>query len=339
MPRNARQPSRVTRPFGAHHSIAGGPERAVERAVATGCDCLQVFTRNINRWDNPPLDPAAAAAFRAAVAAAGLSPVVAHDSYLINPASGDDRLRDRSITALVDELQRAEQLGIPWVVAHPGASGEQPLERAVERAADGFVAALERTAGLRAGVLVETTAGQGRCLGARFEEIGTIVRRVDAAGLATRIGVCLDTCHVFAAGYPLAPADRLEETLTAFDRLVGLGRIVAIHANDSKKPLGSRVDRHEAIGAGMIGDEAFRLLLSHPRLTGIPFILETPKEGPDGKPSAAVDRANLARLRSLARTPTARSSTPRGGRKGRATARRPATRTGRTRTAPRGRRR
>ncbi|MFM8282574.1 MAG: deoxyribonuclease IV [Planctomycetaceae bacterium] len=339
MPRNPRQPSRPTRPFGAHHSIAGGPARAVERAVETGCDCLQVFTRNINRWDNPPLDPTAAAAFRAAVATAGLAPVVAHDSYLINPASADDSLRDRSIAALVDELQRAEQLGIHWVVAHPGAAGEQPLERAIERAADGFVAALERTAGLRAGVLVETTAGQGRCLGARFEEIGTIVRRVDAAGLATRIGVCLDTCHVFAAGYPLAPADRLEETLTAFDRLVGLGRIVAIHANDSKKPLGSRVDRHEAIGAGMIGDEAFLLLLAHPRLAGIPFILETPKEGPDGKPSAAVDRANLARLRSLARTPAARSSTPRGGRKGRATAQRPATRTAAPRAAPRGRRR
>jgi deoxyribonuclease-4 len=286
--------------FGAHHSIAGGPARAVERAVETGCDCLQVFTRNINRWDNPPLDPAAAAAFRAAVAAAGLGLVVAHDSYLINPAAADDDLRDRSIAGLEEELHRAEMLGIPWVVAHPGAAGGQEPEVAVRRAADGFVAALERTAGLRAGLLVETTAGQGSCLGADFAEIGAIVARADAAGVGRRIGVCLDTCHVFAAGYALAPAAALDATLEAFDRLVGLERLVVIHANDSKKPLGSRVDRHEAIGAGAIGREAFRLFLQHPRLRGIPLILETPKEGPDGKPSADVDRHNLAVLRSLA---------------------------------------
>lgn len=304
MPRRPRPSAAGTgHRFGAHQSIAGGPAQAVARAVETGCECLQVFTRNINRWDNPPLDPGAAAAFREAVAAAGLGLVVAHDSYLINPAAADDGLRDRSIDALVDELHRAELLGIPWVVAHPGAAGEQEADVALLRAADGFVAALERTKRLRAGVLVETTAGQGSCLGARFAEIGAIVSRADAAGVGSRIGVCLDTCHVFAAGYPLAPQSALDSTLAEFDRAVGLGRLVVIHANDSKKPLGSRVDRHEAIGEGAIGVEAFRLLLHHPGLRGVPWILETPKEGPDGKPSPDLDRHNLATLRALAAEP------------------------------------
>ncbi|MFZ4731000.1 MAG: deoxyribonuclease IV [Pirellulales bacterium] len=304
MPSHPRSTTTGTRRlFGAHQSIAGGPAQAVERAVETGCECLQVFTRNINRWDNPPLDPGAAAAFRTAVAAAGLGLVVAHDSYLINPAAADDALRDRSLDALVDELERAELLGIPWVVAHPGAATGQEADVAVRRAADGFVAALQRTRPLRAGVLVETTAGQGSCLGARFEEIGAIIARADDAGLGRRIGVCLDTCHVFAAGYPLAPAAALDATLAEFDRLVSLDRLVVIHANDSKKPLGSRVDRHEAIGAGAIGAEAFQLLLHHPGLQGIPWILETPKEGPDGKPSPAIDRRNLAMLRALAAQP------------------------------------
>jgi deoxyribonuclease-4 len=269
--------------LGAHHSIAGGFARAVARAVETGCDCLQIFTRNINQWAVAPITDADAQAFRSAVREAGLSFVVAHDSYLINPASADAALRRTSIGALAEEVRRAEQLGIPWVVAHPGAAGEQPAEVAVARAAAGIAEALRRTAGMRAGILIETTAGQGSCLGATFEEIGTM----------------LDACHVFAAGYPLAPAAALDDTLRRFDRHIGFGRLKLIHANDSKRELGSRVDRHEAIGKGRIGREAFRLLITHPKLTGIPLILETPKEGPDGKPSPAVDRRNLATLRRL----------------------------------------
>lgn len=287
--------------LGAHHSIAGGFHMAVERAVETGCECLQIFTRNINRWDVSPIEPAAAARFRAAVRTAGLRLVVAHDSYLINPAAGDAALRNRSIASLAEELRRAEQLGIPWVVAHPGAAGDQPAERAVARAAAGIAAALERTAGLRAGILIETTAGQGSCLGATFDEIGTMLAAIDARpGLRRRAGVCLDTCHVFAAGYRLAPASALEDTLRQFDRHIGLGRLKLIHANDSKREFGSRVDRHEAIGRGKIGRAAFESIVNHPRLAGIPLILETPKEGPDGKPSAAVDRRNLAVLRRVA---------------------------------------
>ena len=292
-----RQPARTpARLLGAHQSVAGGFDKAVARAVETGCRCLQIFTRNVNRWDAPPIPAADAAAFRAAVAAAGLGCVVAHDSYLINPAAADDHLRSRSIDGLVTELERAECLGIRWVVAHPGAAGSQAREVAVERAADGIAAALSRTPGLAAGILVETTAGQGSCLGHTFDEIGAILRRIDAAGFSRRVGVCLDTCHVFAAGYPLSPAAEYRATLAAFDEKVGLGRLEVIHANDSKKPRGSRVDRHAAIGAGEIGLEAFDLLLTDPRLAKVPVILETPKEGADGKPDSAEDRRNLAAL-------------------------------------------
>jgi deoxyribonuclease-4 len=293
-----RTPGRPGRILGAHQSIAGGFTKAVDRGIETGCECLQIFTRNINRWDVTPIDPEDAAAFRRAVRESGMRLVVAHDSYLINPAAADESLRKKSIAGLVTELERAELLGIPWVVAHPGAAGEQPPEKAVARAADGIAAALKATRKLAAGILIETTAGQGSCLGATFDEIAAMLERIDSvAGLASRVGVCLDTCHVFAAGYPLAPKPDLDDTIARFDRLIGLERLVVIHANDSKRERGSRVDRHEAIGRGKIGREAFRLIMNHPQLAGIPLILETPKEGSDGKPSPAKDRGNLATLR------------------------------------------
>ena len=283
--------------LGAHQSIGGGLHRAVERAVETGCQALQIFTRNINRWETTPIEPAAADAFRQAVSEAGLALVVAHDSYLINPAAADGDLRRRSIAGLVEELKRAEQLGIPWVVAHPGAAGEQPRQRAVQRAAAGIASALTRTRRLAAGVLIETTAGQGTCLGDSFAEIAEMLRAIDAAGCGRRAAVCLDTCHVFAAGYGLEPRAELDRTLAEFDATIGLGRLRVIHANDSKRDRGSRVDRHEAIGRGRIGMEAFRLIMNHPALAGIPMILETPKEGADGVVDPALDRANLATLR------------------------------------------
>jgi deoxyribonuclease-4 len=300
MPTPRRRPGPA--PFGAHQSIAGGYARAVERAVETGCECLQVFTRNINQWKTTPIDPAEATAFRQAVKKAGLRLVVAHDSYLINPAAADPDLRRKSIAGLIEELERADLLGIPWVVAHPGAAGEQPVARAVERAAKGIAEALTKTADLKSGILIETTAGQGSCLGATFEEIGAMLDLIDARpGLAKRVGVCLDTCHVFAAGYHLSPRAALDETLAAFDRAIGLERLKLIHANDSKKERGSRVDRHEAIGKGKIGRAAFELVVNHPQLAGIPLVLETPKEAADGKPTPATDRSNLALLRRLAK--------------------------------------
>ena len=213
--RTAHHPS-----LGAHHSIAGGFHRAVERAVETGCECLQIFTRNINQWATSPIDPAAAEAFREAVRAAELRLVVAHDSYLINPASADTALRRKSIDGLAEELRRAELLGIPWVVAHPGAAGEQPVDVAVARAATGIAESLRATSGLAAGILIETTAGQGSCLGASFEEIGTMLDVIDALpGLKKRAGVCLDSrlsalpCRVSRRhASPLRPAHRAEAT-------------------------------------------------------------------------------------------------------------------------------
>ena len=287
-----------TRLLGAHQSVAGGLSKAVDRAVETGCHCLQIFTRNVNRWDAAPIPPAEAAAFRAAVSLAGLACVVVHDSYLINPASADDTLRNKSIAGLVVELERAEQLGIPWVVAHPGAAGAQVRADAVARAAAGIATALEKTASLRAGILIETTAGQGSCLGDTFEEIAAMLAVIDATGgCGKRVGVCLDTCHVFAAGYGLSPKQELDRTLAAFDAAISLDRLKVIHANDSKREQGSRVDRHEAIGRGKIGADAFRLIMNHPQLANIPLILETPKEGDDGKPCPDQDRGNLATLR------------------------------------------
>ena len=283
--------------LGAHQSIAGGLVRAVERATATGCRCLQVFTRNINRWDVSPLDADEAAAFRRAVAEAGLALVVAHDSYLINPASADAALRRRSIAGLVTELERAALLAIPWVVAHPGAAGDAPRDEAVRRAGEGIAEAFARTPGLASGILIETTAGQGTCLGDSFAEIAAMLAVIDAAGFAQRAAVCLDTCHVFAAGYGLWPRSELDRTLAEFDATIGLDRLRVIHANDSKRERGSRVDRHEAIGRGAIGADAFALLMNDPRLADIPWILETPKEGADGKPCPDVDRRNLATLR------------------------------------------
>jgi deoxyribonuclease-4 len=189
------------------------------------------------------------------------------------------------------------------VVAHPGAAGSSDRDEAVVRAAEGFRDALAKTPKMQAGLLIETTAGQGSCLGHTFEEIAAMLSIIDRRRpLQKRIGVCLDTCHVFAAGYPLAPAAALEETLDAFDTTIGLDRLVVIHANDSKKPCGSRVDRHEAIGKGEIGSRAFGLLMRHPRLAHVPMILETPKEGDNGKPDPANDRDNLARLRRLSKT-------------------------------------
>jgi deoxyribonuclease-4 len=182
-------------------------------------------------------------------------------------------------------------------VAHPGAAGEQPRDKAVQRAARGIASALSRTRGLASGILIETTAGQGSCLGHSFEEIAAMLETIDAAGHAGRVAVCLDTCHVFAAGYGLSPKKELDLTLAAFDAAIGLERLKVIHANDSKRERGSRVDRHEAIGKGHIGPEAFRLIMNHPKLAKIPLILETPKEGADGKPCPLQDRENLATLR------------------------------------------
>ena len=291
--------------FGAHLSVAGGLTNAVSAAVGLECGTVQLFTKNANTWVGKPLKDDEARAFRAAVEASGLRFVTAHDSYLINLASPDDALYRKSIAAFANELDRAEALGLSYLVSHPGAHTGSGVEAGVSR----VVAALDelhsRSAGYRVKVLIETTAGQGSCLGATFEEIAAIVTRVADPD---RLGVCFDTCHAFAAGYPLATADDHATTFGKFDDLIGLDRLRLFHLNDSVKGLGSRVDRHAGIGLGMIGADAFRRLVTDPRFADRPMILETPKEDADGNP---MDPVNLGILRGFLAPPAVAAARPR----------------------------
>jgi deoxyribonuclease-4 len=277
--------------IGAHMSIAGGLHRAFERGAGVGCRAIQIFLKNSNQWKGKALTEEDRISFRQAQAVSGAIPVIAHNSYLINLASPDAVLHKKSVEAFVAEMRRAEFLGIPSIVLHPGAhmgSGEQS---GLRRIAQALNLALRRVPA-PVMILLETTAGQGSSLGHRFEHLAEILARVKQN---ERMGVCLDTCHVFAAGYDIRTESAYARTMKEFDRLVGTDRIRAFHVNDCRKDLGSRVDRHAHIGQGFIGLEAFRLLVNDRRFAQIPKILETPK-GPD----LEEDRMNLATLRSLA---------------------------------------
>ena len=279
-------------PVGAHMSIAGGMPNAVERACRVESTALQVFTKNASRWRDRALRPGEAEAFRAAVAEACLPPPVSHASYLINLASPKPELAEQSFDAMRDELERADALGIAGVVLHPGAHMGDGEAAALARVAAAFNRLFDAMPEGRAAVYIEGTAGQGTCLGHRFEHLAEIIAAVENKA---RIAVCLDTCHMFAAGYGLTTAEEVAATLDEFDRVVGMQWLRVMHTNDSKHPLGSRRDRHEHIGQGTIGEAGFAALLRDPRLAAIPFILETPK-GDD----LAEDRVNLATLRRLA---------------------------------------
>ena len=278
---------------GAHMSIAGGVHLAVERAKALKCRTFQIFTKNSNQWRGKEIPDEWAQAFRRGVAAGGFSRVVAHDSYLINVASPEEPLRRRSTDALLDEVARADLLGIDYLVMHPGAHRGDGVEAGLERIAASLNDVLARSPGSGVAILLETTAGQGTALGGRFEELRDLLDRI---GAGERIGVCLDTAHIFAAGYDIRNRSAYERTMDEFDRIIGLGRLRVVHVNDTKKALGSRVDRHHHIGRGSIGLEGFRLLMTDERLKGLPKIIETPK-GPDGR----LDRRNLSVLKRLAR--------------------------------------
>ena len=279
--------------FGAHLSVAGGLHKAPEAAGALGMDTVQVFTSNPNAWAAKKLAPAVVAAFQKAAADHAVRFPTAHDSYLINLAAPDDALWHKSIDAFAAELDRSEELGLSYVVTHPGAHVGSGVEAGVGRVVEALDIILERCAGYRVRVLLETTAGQGTTLGAAFEELSAMLDRVEQP---ERLGVCLDTCHVFAAGYPLGSAAEYAGTFDKFDRLIGLNRLCLFHVNDSLKPLGSRVDRHAGIGLGEMGDEPFRRLVTDPCFADTPMILETPKEDADGNP---MDPVNLARLKSF----------------------------------------
>jgi deoxyribonuclease-4 len=276
-------------------SIAGGYYKAVEAAHAYGMDTVQVFTKNNNQWRAKELTDEDATAFRSALKRLKIRQPIAHDSYLINLASPDDPLWEKSIEAFRIELLRAERLGIGGVVAHPGAYVGSSEEAGLGR----IVQALDRIhrdlPDIKTRTLLENTAGQGTNLGWRLEQLAAIIKDVAEP---KRLGVCIDTCHLFAAGYPLATPDEYESTINEIARTVGLRRVKAFHVNDSKRELGSRVDRHEHIGRGKLGLEPFRHLLNDPRFAKTPMVLETAKEEIDGEP---MDAVNLRVLRSLIR--------------------------------------
>jgi deoxyribonuclease-4 len=277
--------------LGSHISIAGGVDLAVLRGQTVGCEALQIFVKSSNQWRAAPFRDGEVERFLANLRATGLGPIVAHDSYLINLCSPDEALWEKSVQAFEAELERCETLGIPYLVTHPGCHMGSGERSGLARLCRGIDRVHARFPGHRVRILLETTAGQGSGVGHRFEHLGAVLKTVDDPG---RIGVCLDTCHVFAAGYDLRTASSYARTLEEFDRTVGLAKLLAIHLNDSKRELGSRVDRHEQIGKGHLGIEAFRLLLADSRLQDVPMVLETPK-GPD----YAEDKVNLALLRSL----------------------------------------
>lgn len=275
---------------GVHASIAGGVEKAIARGVALGCTALQIFTKNASRWAARPLDPERAAAFRLAWQTSSIATVHAHDSYLINLAAPDDEKWRRSMTAFSDELERCSLLGVPGLVMHPGAHLGQGEQAGLERIAEAFRLILP-VAPADVRIILETTAGMGSHLGWRFEHLATIMELVPEHDF----GICFDTCHVYAAGYDLSTPEGYDRTLTEFDRLIGCDRIVLFHVNDSKKPCGSRIDRHEHVGRGCIGETGFACLMGDARFAGVPKILETPP----GENNCE-DRRNLALLRKLA---------------------------------------
>jgi len=279
--------------LGAHQSIAGGYHKAVERAHLSGCDCVQLFTKSNSQWAAKSITAKDVGQFREALETSGVTHPLVHDSYLINLASPDPHLRCRSVDAFVEELHRAETLGIPYVVTHPGASTTASEETGLRNVTQSLDEVHAQSRGLDVRCLLETTAGQGTTLGWRFEQFATIL---DGIADPDRLGFCFDTCHVFAAGYALGTEKEYRATMSVFDRLLGLERIRAFHLNDSLRPLGSRIDRHEHIGRGQLGLEPFRLLLADPRFSEIPMYLETPKEQAG---VANWDEINLRTLRDL----------------------------------------
>jgi len=279
--------------FGAHTSTAGGLHNALLAAQAHGMQSVQLFTKNANQWNAPDLTPEVVRLFRRTLRETGLRHTVAHDSYLINLASPDEALFRRSVEAFVNEMRRAEELRLRYLVMHPGAHVDSGEEAGLARVAAALDEVHARCANYRVRVLIETTAGQGSSLGHRFEHLARILSLVAAP---ERLGVCFDTCHVFAAGYALAPAAEYQATMRAFDRTVGVRRLRAFHVNDSLKVQGSRVDRHAHIGRGEMGLEPFRLLVNDRRFRNRPMILETPKDDGEEKD---MDAVNLTTLRGL----------------------------------------
>ena len=286
--------------IGAHMSVAGGVSRAVDRAELHGCEALQIFAKNANRWIGKPLDRNEIRRFRRRLDETGITPVVSHASYLINLATAIEPLRTQSIAAFVDELDRAHALGLLGVVIHPGTCTSGSEVDAIRLVGDAVRMAFKARPRRKTMVLFEHTAGQGRTIGHRFEHLAAMIAHLDGS---PRVGVCLDTCHLVASGYDITTDDAYRATFATFGRLVGFDRLRVMHGNDSKRPCGSRIDRHEHIGDGCLGLESFRRLFRDRRLKGLPILIETEKsQGAEraGKIAAdPLDVKNLDKLREL----------------------------------------
>ena len=279
------------RPWGAHISVAGGVEKAPERAQRVGATAIQIFTKNNNRWSGPPISAQAAERFREESHRRGVTTVASHVCYLINLASPKKDLLEKSREAFLDEIDRVDQLGIENLVFHPGSHMGEGEDEGLKLVAESLDWVMERRPDSPAILALETTAGQGTGLGHSFPQLARIM---ELSAHPARLGVCVDTCHIFAAGYGVSKRDEYNATFKSFDEEIGLDKIRLFHINDSKKPQGSRVDRHEHIGRGHIGVEGFALLVNDKRFANIPMVLETPK-GPDG----LEDMENLGVLRDL----------------------------------------
>ncbi len=277
--------------IGAHMSIAGGLSNALLRGQELGCRTIQIFTKNNNQWKAKGLTSKEARRFLDHQMETGISPVLGHTGYLINLASPEKDVYSMSRDSMLVELKRAEMLGLPYLVMHPGSHVGSGEGQGIQRVIDSLDWLHDRTRGYEVKILLETTAGQGTSIGYRFEHLAQIIEGTEES---QRLGVCLDTCHIFAAGYDIRTRRAYDATFVGFEKVVGLSRLMAIHANDSMKPLASHVDRHQHIGQGEIGLEAFRLLMKDERWNHVPKILETPKEGGNEK-----DIQNLHVLRTL----------------------------------------
>lgn len=280
---------------GVHTSITGALENAARHAKEIGCDTFQMFSANPRGWRATEPTAEDCERFRAARRASALSPLVIHDNYLINLASSESGIRRKSIAAFRRELERAVLLGADYLVTHPGSAKDSTPAQAIKACVKGLEEAAE---GLRLDgliILIENTAGQGSAIGRTFQEVATIVKGGERK---LPVGACIDTAHCFAAGYPIHTPEGFRTTLEELDRTVGIQNVRVIHANDSKKAFNSHADRHEHIGLGQIGPEAFGRIVRHPRLRNIPFICETPLDRPDD------DRRNLAMMRKLAKGPS-----------------------------------
>jgi len=275
--------------LGVHCSIAEGVANAVATGTEIGCTAIQLFTTSNRQWQQSELYDADIEAFRKNMKAGTVRLAFSHAMYLINLAAPNAEIFRKSISAMIGEIERVDALGLPFVVVHPGSPKEKGRDWGIFRVAEAISRVFEKTANLKAGIALETTAGQGHQLGRTFEELAAIMDIVKAGN---RLGVCFDTCHAYASGYDIKTKDGYEKTWREFDEIIGMKKLVAIHLNDSKGDLGSRIDRHEHIGRGKIGLDGFKNIMNDRRLISVPMVLETPKEDDTFKN----DSKNLRRL-------------------------------------------